>query len=602
MFQIVVHKRLVGKLFSIGLIAMLFAGCGTTTTSVPQPVQRGQWQRPNFQNILLPTVSAVTFTEANQQIGYTCVATLKSGVATPGATGTVAASTATATTIPSPTATAVPTVSATGTPSLTPTPTIGIPGRPSPPPSAADIANSLWSTGDGGLTWQHMTLPTQDNTTICPLSAIAAPDLANPQDIFLLLASGTFDITNPIAISPNQVHYTLWRSQNGGNTWSSLAIPSAPNPIVPIVLSPYHITITMQGQTLLFGSVYPDNTVLFASTNGGTSWNFVAPQTVQSSATDTKRRAFVSFAPANGSGILALMSSPAVANSDEPYEIWRSSADGTQWTFVNTVPVKGGIPTNGYAQIFASPIANIITVIAQQNTISTTTATGTTIPATVTPNPTSTAQTTLAAATSTPAPESALFVHASLFRSGDGGITWSANLWPATTDTGLPLGGSLIATYGLNCTVLSNGDTYFAPTLSDFTAAQDPHAAESAGIYRTTGSVTALIAKPVDTARTILGFNVSLTPIAVLQGTPLATTTATDTSTPVSTATTVAAATGTPSATSTVNATATSTAIHGSTPTGTTTASVAILWANFGPLQNLDQNITSVGLYQYILP
>src|SRR5579883_1559181 len=203
-----------GASMALMLLALVTAACASTSSVTTQPTpggfQRGVWQRPQFPGVSAPTVATVGFADGDQRVGYACSATLMSnGTATPTSTGT-------------PTATP-----------QTNTPTPVLPGGATPLPQGTVISN-FWRTADGGMTWQTATLPTTTNGLLCPISAVSAPDVTDPQDVFFLAAFGDLNLQNPSSIEPGQVRFELWRSQDGAQTWKQLALPVAPNPINPV--------------------------------------------------------------------------------------------------------------------------------------------------------------------------------------------------------------------------------------------------------------------------------------------------------------------------------------------------------------------------------
>jgi hypothetical protein len=531
------------------VLAVVFAACSSSTTSAtptPGPLPRGLWLRPVLNNAAPITVSAVGFAAANQEVGYACTSTLPTTTGTPTTTPTTTPPVATDTPTATPTATASPT----GTPTATATTTL-----------PTNVVNQFWRTADGGQTWAAATLPaTTASDFLCPVSAIVAPDLSDPTDVFFLAAHGNLDLTDPTAILPGQVRFELWRSQDGAQTWQKLTLPIVPNPIAPVVLSPYHLLVLAQGKTLILGTNASGQNYLFVSTDSGQSWQ-QSPGIPQSgSATPL---AFAGFAAGPNGSLLALAQSAVTPAPANPVDLWQSTNDAKSWTKVATPPLTLPTAVTAQFQLFTSPDGNTAFVLAH-----------------VTPQ----------------ANEAAGQVV--LVRSQDAGVTWTSIPWPTTASasstTPVPLGGATIATQGTNFAVDAHGDAFMAPTNSDAPIQQDPTGPLNAGFFGLASAQTqwSSVALPPIAQNTVFTLAVSLTPSVALQPSP----------TPGGTDT----ATDTPTVTPTATATATATATPGATPTGTATVAnpndLPTLWANFGPLAQFTSDPTNAGFFENILP
>jgi hypothetical protein len=541
-------SRRAGYLLVTVALAVLMAACGSSsTTSTPTPVtiQRGQWLRPSFPGVSLPTVSAVAFADADQSIGYACSATLASLPA-----GT-----------PSPTATAP------ASPTPSPTATLTIPGRPTPLPTVNNIANAFWRTSDGGLSWQSATLPPVGNGLLCPVSGIVVPDRANPNDVFFLGAVGSINIEDPTSILPGQLNYQLWRSLDGAQTWQKLTVPTAPNPLVPITLSPYHLVIAVNGQTLVFANNDSGSNILFISQDGGKSWTPHSGADLGGDSAFPDTHAFAGFARGPNGEILALATSPSLSITNAPLEVWQSADDGASWKKISDPTLGMSLGTNAHAQIFAAPDAsstgfNVYLLLNDPQDAS-------------------------GNATTTPTV---------LKVSSDGGVTWVTVPWPSSpTASGNLAGSATIAQLGLGFTVDAFGTAYFTPSNSDLSADQDPSADLSAGFFTISyagGSSWSMstVAQPPSVSDSTIGLAVSLATGPALTPAP-SSPTATATSTPTPTATVSATAIPGQLATATASPTAPP------APTG-----LPVLWSNFGPLQQFTTNPDVAGFFFDVLP
>ena len=547
------------SVLAICAVALVVAACSNQTVSTvkPQILVRGQWVRPALPGLTTP-VAAVAFAAADQHIGYACTAVTTAVTATP---------TTTAVTSTPPTTT-TPTTASAGTPPTTTTPVAtATAASQSTSTPVSTLQNAFWRTTDGGESWQAATLPTSLPNLLCPVSAIVAPDPSSPNDVLLLAASGNFDLSQPTSILPGQLQYQLWRSQDGAQTWTQLTLPTAPNPLTPVFIEPYHLLIVVNGQSIALGSNQSGADELFTSTDGGKAWTQHSNPTLAASGaagTANVANTFAGFAAGPGAAIDALVTNATLAATTTPYQVWQSSDNGATWHAL-TAPTFTAAPGAGAnAQIFTAPGGQIAYVVVQTNAANSATVT---------------------------------------MRSTDGGTSWTALGWPvATTPTGTPPGAGIIATLGANFAVDAAGDAFIAPPVSDAALSQDPTAQNSAGFFTAAvdGSGWKLVAPPNVSNALAITLAVSLVNEPAPTGTPGATVTAGSTATPtvVATATNTAApvAPGTKS-TPTVMPSATA----GMTPTAVPTG-LPTLWTNFGPLTQLSQPANSVGLFQDVLP
>lgn len=552
-----------GALALLAVVVVWCAACSSSITAVPPTPglpQRGQWTRPQFPNVTLPTVSAVSFADADQHIGYACAATLATPAATPTATTTVTAS---------------------GT--VTPSPTSSIPGRPTPPASTAVLANTFWHTQDGGVTWSAATVPPGMPDLLCPLSAIVMPDASDPSDVFLLAAQGTVDLTSPTPTLPDAVSYQLWRSLNGGQLWQNVPLPTVPAENTPVPLSPYHLVILANGQTIWLASNDSGADALFSSPDGGKSW--IRHSAVElTNGTTGGTLIYAGFAAGAAGTLDVLATSSALAQTAKPYEIWQYAGDGSVRHIGDFAsPIASNTQNiSPDTQLFSSPDGKTLYAIIH-------------------------------AQSATP--------QTGLVASDDGGIHWSAIDWPASPTTkGATAGGNVIATLGENFTVAASGTAYFAPSNSDLPPSQDPLAQASVGVVRLTlgtntdgslSGMTTMVATPPTTTNTLVGLAVSLTPDLTLTpgATASAVATATVAVTPIPTLTPsnatpspTVAVTPTPGATTTPGATVT----PGATTTATTvipnTTGLPTVWTNFGPPNLYVTDSHDAGFFYDILP
>ncbi|MBA3826258.1 MAG: hypothetical protein H0X24_20455, partial [Ktedonobacterales bacterium] len=455
-----------------------------------------------------------------------------------------------------PTASGTPT---TGTAAVTATPAptaTGISGRPTEPVQPQNISNAFWGTTDGGVTWQSATLPTSEANLLCPLSAIVAPDLADPQDVFFLAALGALNLQDPTSILPGQVHFELWRSRDGGVTWQALTLPAAPNPVATVILSPYHLFVGATGDTLALGTNYSGQNQLFTSSDAGKTWQQV---TASGNVPGTTTHPYLAFAGGANGTIVALTSN--TGSSEKPVAAWASSDSAKTWKRLADLPVTVASGATLTGQLFAAAGGQTIYAVVH------------------------------ATATTTDAKAGPVTVA----RSTDAGATWTAIPWPTDATTNAPLGGALIGQLGIDFAVDAKGDAFAAPTVNDLAQQQDPTGPQSAGFYAVLAGQTQFtrVAQAPAAQETAFGLTVSLAPASALA--PPTTTTPSATSTNVATVTieptATPATTGTPSATTTP------------APIGTpTTDGLPTLWSNFGPITQFTSAPDTAGLLANVLP
>jgi hypothetical protein len=550
------HQALTLVSLTTFVVVAACATSGTTSTSsTTGPNPRGTWQRPAFPGLSQATVSTAGFADGNSQVGYACAATLAAPNGTPVATAPSAPSA---------------------------TPTAGLPGRPTAIPTN-NITNSFWRTSDGGQTWQGAQLPPNlESDFLCPISAIVAPDLSNPQDVFFLAAFGALNLQNPASIAPNQAHFELWRSTDGANTWQQLTLPIIQNPLMQEVISPFHLVIVVQPARLLLGAQFNSATeFLFSSTNNGKTWQLTTGVSQPSAAP----RPFAGFAAGPNGTLLALAST---TSATAPYALYQTT-DAKTWTVQGTAPPIT-VPTGAQmaTQLFSAPGGGTLFVLARSASQDTTSAT----------------------------------IQAAAFRSTDGGQTWMNLGWPtatppagsptptptenatatsvpttvatatatttpaatATTTSGttLPVGSLNIVTLGTEFAVDANGDAFMAPPNSDLPPQQDAEAPLSAGMFEVASGQTQwrLAVMPPSSQNT--AFTLAVSFVAAPGTTPTATPTASITGTP---------GTGTPG-----------TGTPGTGTPGTGATGLPTLWTNFGPLAQFTNDPATAGFFYNILP
>jgi hypothetical protein len=426
---------------------------------------------------------------------------------------------------------------------------------------------------------------------LCPISAVVAPDVADPLDVFFLAAFGDLNLQNPSSIEPGQVRFELWRSQDGAQTWNQLALPVVPNPIKPVVLSPYHLVITVQKQNLLLGTNYSTANYLFASANAGKTWQQIAAVPVKSAATTPAASLpFAGFAQGPDGSLLALVQGPA-NDTAATYQIWQTRDNAKTWKQVATPPLSPPTNAQTQTQIFTAPDGGAMFVIAR---------------------------TTASAPQTTTTPTAQMTV----LRSLDGGATWVPLGWPTETGTagtptagtpvagtptsgtptsgtptpGTPVGSLNIAALGTEFAVDARGDAFIAPTNSDLPPQQDPQGPYSAGFFEAGATQTqwTLAVPPPVAQNTAFTLAVSLIPANAL---PTGTPTAGATGTAIPATSTAAPATATPAPT------ATAAPAVGTTPTPLPGADgLPTLWTNFGPLSQFTAAPDTAGFFLNVLP
>lgn len=525
------------------MLAILLAACSasTSTTSsppTPGPLPRGQWIRPTFGGTTPITVSSVTFADGDQRVGYACTATL------PAARGT-------------------PTGSATGTPTVTAATPTSVAGQPTATAAPPSFVNQFWTTNNGGQGWTTANMPVETNQDfLCPVSTFVAPDLAHPHDVFLLATHGAANLLDPTAIKLGQDRFELWRSQDGAQTWQKLTVPRVPNPINPVILSPFHLMLLVDGNTLLLGSNQSGVNFLFLSPDGGVTWQQVPgiPLSAgnQPIASDL---IFAGFAVGPNNSLLALTNSLVTPAATNPYDLWQTTNDAKTWKKLSTPPLNLPAGATTQAQLFAAPGGSTLFVLAHF------------VPTTNAP----TGQTVVV-------------------RSTDGGVTWANLGWPTAPSSGgvggtpapaVALGGATIASLGTGFAVDARGDAFIAPSNSDVPAQQDAQGPNSAGFFEAAAGQTqwTSVATPPAPQDTAFSLAISLTTADSLL----------PTATPDGTGTATASPTPTVTATATPGATPTATPLPGSDGLPT-------LWSNFGPFAQFTTDPNTAGFFENILP
>ena len=210
--------------------------------------------------------------------------------------------------------------------------------------------NTVWSAGVGGGLWKTTDItasspnwiPIDDLFNNLAITAIAY-NPSNTQEMYFGTGEGFF---NADAIRGNGI----WKSTNGGTTWSQLTSTSSSanfNYIQKIAVHPTS------------GDVYAGTrNGLFRSQNGGTSWTKVLGSGVGAS---SNRVSDIEIASDNNIYVaLGLFQTDGVYKS--------STGNSGGWTKINTG--GNGFPTTGFSRIelaCAPSNANVIYAVTQQN-------------------------------------------------------------------------------------------------------------------------------------------------------------------------------------------------------------------------------------------
>jgi hypothetical protein len=179
--------------------------------------------------------------------------------------------------------------------------------------------DGLWKSTDRGVTWSRV-------TSFAPTSAT-----------FVLFdkRSGTAgNATQTIYVGVNGTGNTLYRSTNGGSTWSTVA--GAPSNLIP-----NHAEFDSAGVLYIsYANVLGPNSMttgalwkLATSTN---TWTNISPRTP--TASDTFGYGAVSVSALNAGTIITTTNDRWA----QGHEVWRSTNGGSTWTNVNTLDSYDG--------------------------------------------------------------------------------------------------------------------------------------------------------------------------------------------------------------------------------------------------------------------
>jgi hypothetical protein len=208
--------------------------------------------------------------------------------------------------------------------------------------SVTQPGDGVWKTTDGGTTWQHLGL----DLTV-EIGRIVV-DPRNPNNLFVAAMGNLFTRT---------VDRGVYRSQDGGLTWTKVlfisdiagAIDLAIDPVTPSRI----FAATWERQRTPSARIYGGpGSGLWRSTDGGTTWTALAGG-LPASSTQPSRIGVV-VAPSSPSTVYAIYSRKADFSLEG---VFRSTDSGTTWTRQTVTNLASIIGAQGYwsGRMFVHP-------------------------------------------------------------------------------------------------------------------------------------------------------------------------------------------------------------------------------------------------------
>lgn len=208
--------------------------------------------------------------------------------------------------------------------------------------STTQPGDGVWKTTDGGATWQHLGL---DNTVETGRIVI---DPKNPNNVFVAAMGNLFT---------HNIDRGVYRSQDGGATWTKVlfisdgagAIDLAIDPVTPSRV----FAATWERQRTPSARIYGGpGSGLWRSTDGGTTWTALAGG-LPASSTEPSRIGVV-VAPSSPSTVYAIYSRKADFSLEG---LFRSTDSGTTWTKQSATSLASIIGAQGYwsGRLFVHP-------------------------------------------------------------------------------------------------------------------------------------------------------------------------------------------------------------------------------------------------------
>jgi hypothetical protein len=208
--------------------------------------------------------------------------------------------------------------------------------------STTQPGDGVWKTTDGGATWQHLGL---DQTV--EIGRIVV-DPKNPNNVFVAAMGNLFT---------HNIDRGVYRSQDGGSTWTKVLFVSDGAGAIDLAIDPVTPTrvfaATWERQRTPSARIYGGpGSGLWRSTDGGTTWTALAGG-LPASSTEPSRIGVV-VAPSSPSTVYAIYSRKADFSLEG---VFRSTDSGTTWTRQSVTSLASIIGAQGYwsGRLFVHP-------------------------------------------------------------------------------------------------------------------------------------------------------------------------------------------------------------------------------------------------------
>jgi len=208
--------------------------------------------------------------------------------------------------------------------------------------SVTQPGDGVWKTTDGGATWQHLGL---DQTIEIGRIVI---DPKNPNNVFVAAMGNLFT---------HNIDRGVYRSQDGGVTWTKVLFVSDAAGAIDLAIDPVTpsrvFAATWERQRTPSARIYGGpGSGLWRSTDGGTTWTALAGG-LPASSTQPSRIGVV-VAPSSPSTVYAIYSRKADFSLEG---VFRSTDNGTTWTRQTVTNLASIIGAQGYwsGRMFVHP-------------------------------------------------------------------------------------------------------------------------------------------------------------------------------------------------------------------------------------------------------